>query len=129
MKHICLLALAISSIITSCYDDSDDCICTMEFRIITVVVVDQFNNPVKELLTIIRDDKNKIYNVQMETLFDGHYPVMSDKYTNEFTPVPRRILFYGQSDSLEVNGEYMINADNCKCHINKVSGPDTLVLR
>ena len=41
----------------------------------------------------------------------------------------KKILFAGNSDSGSVNAEYFINTDRCKCHVQKISGPDTLVLK
>jgi hypothetical protein len=115
--------------ICSCTDD-DDCPCTMEFRMITVVVVDTLNNLVLGLTTTVKDDSGKVYDVYNDpTFFPGHYTVMDDNYTRELTIHPKRFLFTGVKDSLTVNGEFFINTDECKCHVKKVSGPDTLILR
>jgi len=120
---LCLL------LIYSCTDD-DDCACTMEFRMITVAVVDEMNVPVLDLTTVVKDDSGKVYNVYNDPLiFPGHYTVMDDNYTRELTTQPKRFLFMGVKDSLTVNGEFFINTDKCKCHVEKVSGPDTLILR
>lgn len=108
----------------------EDCPCTMEFRIITVVVVDTSNNPVLGLVTTVKDDTGKVYNVYNDPLFlPGHYTVMDDNYTRELSTRPKRFLFSGVKDSLTVNGEFFVNTDRCKCHVEKVSGPDTLILR
>jgi hypothetical protein len=42
---------------------------------------------------------------------------------------PEKIYFSATDGSKITSGEFMFNTDECKCHINKVSGPDTLVLR
>lgn len=97
---------------------------------VTVVVVDTTNNLVLGLATTVKDDSGKIYNVYNDpTIFPGHYTVMDDNYVRELSTNPKRFLFTGVKDSLTVNGEFFINTDKCKCHIKKVSGPDTLVLR
>ena len=97
---------------------------------ITVVVVDSVNNLVLGLTTTVRDDSGKVYNVYNDpTIFPGHYTVMDDNHVNELSTKPKRFLFTGTKDSLKVNGEFFINIDECKCHVEKVSGPDTLVLR
>lgn len=54
---------------------------------------------------------------------------MDDNYTREFSPIPRLILFTGTRDSISVSADYFINTDDCYCHIQKVNGTDTLVLR
>ena len=70
----------------------------------------------------------KIYDVsKYQYPFPGIYNVMTDEYVRNFSTLPRRIIFTGESDSLIVNGSFFINTDECRCHVNKVSGPDTLV--
>jgi len=97
---------------------------------ITVVVVDEQNNPAVRLTTTIKDERGKTYNLSQEPpFFEGHYSVMTDTYVNDFSQVPKKILFNGKQDSLEVNAYFLINTDECRCHIYKVSGPDTLVLK
>lgn len=117
-------------VITSCINDANDCPCTMEFRMVTVVVVDSVNNPVKGLLTNVKDQFGKEYDFSNEDpFFEGHYIVMSDNYVHDFSVVPKAVIFNGRKDNLEVNAAFMISADRCNCHIDKVSGPDTLMLK
>jgi len=102
----------------------------MEFRMITVVVVDEMNIPVLGLATIVKDDSGKVYDVYNDPMiFPGHYTVMDDNYVTELTTQPKRFIFTGVKDSLTVNGEFFVNTDKCNCHVEKVSGPDTLILR
>jgi hypothetical protein len=102
----------------------------MEFRMITVVVVDEMNVPVLGLATTVKDDSGKVYDVYNDPLiFPGHYTVMDDNHTSELNTQPKRFIFTGVKDSLTVNGEFFINTDECRCHVEKVSGPDTLILR
>jgi hypothetical protein len=128
MKFILSLFILYLLVNYSC-TDNDDCPCTMEFRMITVVVVDESGNPVLGLVTTIKDDSGKVYYVYNDPQFSpGHYTVLDDNYVGELTTQPKRFLFTGAKDSLTINGEFFINTDECKCHIEKVSGPDTLVL-
>jgi hypothetical protein len=115
--------------LTSCTTETQDCICTEEFRTITVLVLDQGNKPVEGLTTTVANEKGIIYNLPDNSTLPGYYIVMSDKYVLDFSTVAEKILFAGISDSGSVNGEYYINTDRCKCHIQKISGPDTLVLK
>lgn len=129
MKFIPSLFIVYLLVNLSC-TDNDDCSCTMEFRMITVVVADSANNLVLGLTTTVRDDSGKVYNVYNDpTIFPGHYTVLDDNYVNEVSTKPKRFLFIGTKDSLTINSEFFINTDECKCHVEKVSGPDTLVLR
>jgi hypothetical protein len=129
MKFILLCPSLCLLFIYSCSEE-EDCPCTMEFRMITVVVVDSTNNLVLGLTTTVKDDSGKVYDVYNDPLiFPGHYTVLDDNYVTELTTQPKRFLFNGVKDSLSVNGEFFVNTDKCKCHIEKVSGPDTLILR
>lgn len=131
MKLILLcLNLSICLLFVYSCSEGEDCPCTMEFRMITVVVVDSVNNLVLGLTTTIKDDSGKVYDVYNDPLiFPGHYTVMDDNYVSELTTQPKRFHFVGVKDSLTVNGEFFVNTDKCKCHVEKVSGPDTLILR
>jgi hypothetical protein len=129
MKYI-LLSLSLCPLFIYSCSEEEDCPCTMEFRMITVVVVDEMNVPVLGLATIVKDDSGKVYDVYNDPLiFPGHYTVMDDNYVSELSTQPKRFLFTGVKDSLTVNGEFFVNTDKCNCHIEKVSGPDTLILR
>lgn len=110
--------------------DINDCACTMEFRMITVLVVDEMNDPVSGLNTTVKDESGRTFGFLHDPFFfPGYYTVMDDNYTREFSPIPKLILFTGIKDSQSVSADFFINTDDCHCHIEKVSGPDTLVLR
>lgn len=132
-KHyikLILLGICLSLLLFYSCSEGEDCPCTMEFRMITVVVVDTTDNLVLNLTTTVKDDSGKVYNVYYDpTIFPGHYTVMDDNYVSELSTNPKRFLFTGSKNSLSVNGEFFINTDKCKCHVEKVSGPDTLILR
>jgi len=117
---------------TNCSDEQPDCLCTTEFRMYFVAVIDTLGNPVDSLQTKITNSKGK------EFAFDNHYPppnmsgiyfIMSDGYQYDFTTRPEKILFRGNKNSLGVTAEFFFNTDKCRCHVHKVSGPDTLVLK
>lgn len=131
LKMVLIRSLLILCIVlfSSCMRDSDDCICTQEFRTVTVFVIDENNKPVDSLVTTITDEEGKKYDVSDPPFFPGYYPVMHDGYVNDFSVVPKKILFEGIKDSLSASGEFLINTDECSCHINKVSGPDTLIVQ
>ena len=68
-----------------------DCTCTDEFVTIRVVEVDENNSPITELITTVKD---------------GLYTVMTDGYVNSFSTFPKKIIFTGKSDNLEVNANF-----------------------
>ncbi len=114
---------------SSCTTDTGDCICSQEYRTITVLILDESGTPLEGLTTSISDEKGKLYYIEKFDGIAGYYPVMSDKYVGEFSAVPKKILFTAVSDTGGVNGEFFINTDRCECHVQKVSGPDTLILK
>lgn len=124
-----LLVLFIYSCST---DDAFDCMCTEEFRTYLVIVVDTLGNPVYSLQTTVKNDRGKEYGFEGFTpspFMQGAYFVMTDGYQNDFSTRPGKIFFRGVKNNLEVTGEYLFNTDKCLCHVYKISGPDTLVLK
>ncbi|HKB85397.1 MAG TPA: hypothetical protein VKD08_04455 [Ignavibacteriaceae bacterium] len=122
-------AVLVLLLLSSCATETEDCICTDEFRVITVLIINETGSPVEGLQTTVRDEKGKSYNPEEGTLYAGYYSIMTDKYVTDFTTDSKKIYFTASSDSMNVNGEYFINTDRCRCHINKISGPDTLVIK
>ena len=123
--YITLLLFSLSALACS---SIENCICTDEFVTIRVTVVDKNNSPVTGLITKVRDVTGKIYNVSEYRYPEpGVYNIMTDGYVRSFTTLPKEIIFSGKSDSLEVTGNFLVNTSECKCHVNKVNGPDTLV--
>ena len=108
--------------------ETDDCICTHEFVYSTVMVLDSLDQPVKFDSAIVKDKiTGDIFDIQDDLAFmPGSYAVMHDGYTGHFSTAPTPILFRGNKGSNFIEAEYEFNTDECKCHIYKVSGPDTL---
>jgi len=123
------LPILLLLLVSSCATETEDCICTQEYRTIIVIILDESGTPVEGLTTSISDEKGNFYDIEKVYPLAGYYPVMSDKYVREFSTIPKKILFTAVSATGEVNGEFFINTDRCKCHVQKVSGPDTLVLK
>jgi hypothetical protein len=97
-----------------------------------VIVVDTLGNPVDSLQTKVTNSRGKEYNfdgLMPPPYLRGAYFVMTDGYQNDFSTKPQDIFFKGTKDSLEVTGLYQFNTDKCRCHMYKVSGPDTLTLK
>jgi hypothetical protein len=133
MKFFVLLIVSIPLILWNhCSDESNDCICTEEFRMYLVVVVDSLGFPVDSLQTTIKNEQGKEYAFSepgAPPYPQGAYFVMTDGYRDDFNTRPEKIFFSGIKNELEVIGEYLFNTDICRCHIYKVAGPDTLVLK
>ncbi len=106
-----------------------DCICTTEFRVYSVTVVDSSGSPVDSLITTVKSSRGKIFKPYQEPSLPGKYWLMDDGYTNEFTTLPTIIIFTGIRDSIKAEAVYLFNTDDCKCHVQKLGGPDTIVAK
>lgn len=132
MKIFLLSFLLIISVV-SCSNADEDCMCTEEYRFFLVTVVDTLGIPVDSLDVIIRDkDGDELDIVQESYAFGpGKYTVLNDSFIQMFCAcgTSQKIYFSATDGNRVAAGEFLFNTDECKCHINKVEGPDTLVLR
>ena len=133
MHAILFIIISLSVIIISCSTLEKDCLCTAEYRFYLVTVVDTLGVPVDSLNTTIKNKDGDELDVQQEiNIFGaGKYTVLNDSFTQMFCDcgTPQQIYFSATDGNITTYGEYLFNTDECKCHINKVSGPDTLVLK
>jgi hypothetical protein len=133
MKFFVLLIVSIPLILwKQCSDDPDDCMCTEEFRMYFVVVVDTLGNPVDSLHTSIKNERGKEYNFgefEPPPYSQGAYFVMTDGYEGDFRSGSNKIFFKGTKEDKQVTGEFEFKTDKCLCHVYKIAGPDTLVLK
>jgi len=132
MKNLLILFLSVI-IFFSCSTVDEDCLCTEEYRFYLVTVVDTLGIPVDSLDVTIRDNDGDELNVVQDPhpFGAGKYTVLNDSFTDMFCAcgTNQKIYFFATDGNRIANGEFMFNTDDCKCHINKVSGPDTLVIR
>ena len=96
----------------------EEVICTMEWRYISIdvkgCVLDDFYTIRKYTGDTIRYEKDNI-------LGNNSYIILSDNYQNKIKNREEIFIFKGYiTDSLVVNEQYVIKAD--ECHINYVSG-------
>jgi hypothetical protein len=102
----------------SCAKEEEEVICTMEWRYISIDVkggvLDNFYTIRKYTGDTIRYEKDNI-------LGNNSYIILSDNYQNKIKNKEEIFIFKGYiTDSLVVNEQYIIKAD--ECHINYVSG-------
>jgi hypothetical protein len=125
--------LVIAFLIAGCSTIDEDCLCTEEYRFFLVTVVDTLGIPVDSLDVTIRDKDGDELDVAQDpyAFGPGKYTVLNDSFTQMLCscPTAEKIYFLATDGSRIATGEYLFNTDKCRCHINKVSGPDTLVLR
>ncbi len=119
MKLVSFFILIVVSILIliSCTKD-EEVICTMEYRYISIDVkggiLDDFYTIRKYTGDTIRNEKDNIIG-------SNSYIILSDNYQNKIKNKEEIFIFKGYiTDSLVVNEQYVIKAD--ECHINYVSG-------
>ena len=119
MKLVSFFILIVVSILIliSCTKD-EEVICTMEYRYISIDVkggiLDDFYTIRKYTGDTIRYEKDNIIG-------NNSYIILSDNYQNKIKNKEEIFIFKGYiTDSLVVNEQYIIKAD--ECHINYVSG-------
>lgn len=102
--------------------------CTDVFVSVGVTVVDQNNRVVDSLIVTVKNrNTGKVYDFYGETReYGGGYIVMTDEYTKDFSTIPQAIVFTGKKGNAEVSADFSIATDECKCHVGKFAGPDTL---
>jgi hypothetical protein len=79
------------------------------------------------IVTVKNRSTGKVFDFYGETRdFSGGYLVMTDEYTKDFSTIPQAIVFTGKKGNAEISADFEIVTDECKCHVGKTSGPDTL---
>ncbi len=142
MKHL-LSGLALLLSIASCTEkaaptagvspkaDCRNVMCTMEFRTITVQVVDKNGAPVRldSYQTTLANNSTVVGNTgAMAPTDDGHYPVISDAFVGGHKNTQTKMIFTGTKDGKTVVSEaYEIGVD-C-CHVSRISGKEKVVAR
>jgi hypothetical protein len=125
-----VLALVVSGPALSCSDPSDGCVCTASFAFYNVAVVTASGAPVTGLtptVTVIRTGQHLTPSVSAA---GNQYPVFSDGEISQIDPAGEAVHFAAGNAQGSTAGDYVFDAPGaCHCHMRKVSGPDTLVLR
>lgn len=127
------IALMLTAIRCKSPDRSDDCaqaICTMEFRMVNVVLKDKSGN-------FFKADKVETYNASGKLIYmqslpnyvpDTNYTVIDDGKLKELNRnTDNKLYFKVHKDGRIVKTlDYILTAD-C-CHITKVAGPSEVVI-
>lgn len=131
MKKIILISSLIT-ILISCQNFEPDCVCTEEFLSITVLIVDSLNNPVDSLNVDITDEfGRRIQPLNKQLTYQaGLYVVIDDSKLDYLSTEPL-LLYFTASDSVGRNAYsmFVVNKDDCNCHVYKLSGAEKIVLK
>lgn len=132
MNKVIPLTVALGFSLISCQSGVDQgCICTTEFRTITVAIVDSLMVPIDSMsVQTVNKKTNEALQVNQELYsITGTYVVADDSHIKKLNPAPAFFIFKGQKGSLSFQSDFILNTDECGCHVHKLAGPDTIVAR
>ena len=124
-----IVAAAVLSLIGCAEASSNSCACTEEFRTYVIVVVNAVGTPVANLtpsVTLVRTGQPI---TPLASPVGGTYPAFSDAELPLVQSSGDLVRFEVASGQASGTADITFAATPCRCHIEKVSGPDTLVLR
>lgn len=105
-------------------------VCTKEFRVFSVFVMDGTGTGILDLdYTVTISNLGRRVELDSTVLAaavgDGWYPVMTDAQGSLLGQTGSLVRFEGTNGALTTRGDYLFVAG--VCHVEKLSGPDTLV--
>lgn len=131
---VLMLALA------GCLDDTGgpghDCLCTGQFVQVIIAVVDASGEPVAlaELeVTLVRTGETFDLSILPSDPSIGLYGIFTDSFLNriswQYQGIGEELRVVGRMKDTEFTETYRVGVtDECRCHVKKISGPDTVVV-
>jgi uncharacterized protein YceK len=110
-----------------------ECPCTMEFRMITVRVVDEAGRPVEGLAVTVRNERTgatlEVRQEDAGAFGAGVYAVATDAHVEDVSEAGDRLAFRASGGGRTAEATVVVARDACACHIEKESGPEEVVAR
>ncbi len=136
MKRWTRYAVLIGTVfsLAACSDDECETVaCTMEFRTFSVAVVNEAGEPVTGLapvVTMVRTGEElDLSDMGPGDPESGVYLVMTDGNAALIQQDEEPVRFTATTGQLSVTGDFVFGMTRCRCHVEQLSGPDTLVMR
>lgn len=124
--------LLLAAGVASCanLDPAQPCICTLEFRSFTVTVVDATGQPAEGVNISVRRVSDGAVLTDTESFPSGQgvYVILTDGNIDDVSEDGTAVEVLGTLEDTGFSAQYVFNRDACRCHVNKVSGPDTVQL-
>lgn len=111
----------------SCSDTDNNVICTEEFAMVNVYVMDEKGNQLNELSSKSFNENYSQFDLGEDFIGSGNYLVMSDKFNKDLGTNEKIEFQLFKNDSLIHEEIYYISGG--ECHISKISGKDTIVIQ
>ena len=107
----------------------EGCICDSSFRIAVVTVVDTAGTPVVGVaITVTRVSTQENLEFTPADLPDGVYIILDDGFVGAVDMEGETFQVQGRKDNAEFMQDYVFGTDVCRCHLTRISGPDSIVL-
>ena len=106
------------------------CVCTLEFRFFTVTVLDVAGQPAEGVSISVRRVSDGAVLTENSSLDPGPgvYVILSDGNIDDVSEDGTTVEVVGTLEDMGFMAEYVFGRDACQCHVNKISGPDTVQL-
>ncbi len=111
-------------------DPSLPCACTLEFRFFTVTVMDATGQPAEGVTISVRRVSDGAVLTENSSLDQGPgvYVILSDGNIDDVSDTGTTVEVVGTLGDMGFRAEYVFGRDVCQCHVNKISGPDSVQL-
>ena len=107
----------------------EGCACGTSFRSAVLVVVDVQGAPVIGVtLDVTRVNTSESLEFIQTELPDGFYIIMTDEFVGSLEMAGEVIRVEGQKDNASFSLDFVFGTDACRCHITRVSGPDSVTI-
>jgi hypothetical protein len=136
LNYIWFLISVLAIVSFSCSVDNKDCVCTMEYREYSVYIVNGNHEPIDSLVTWVTDKNSQtVYRTDSSSILNsylthGQYIVLTDGEMKYFTSVPEMVIFHALNRKYNITESFTFAAgDECRCHIQKIFGPDSIIVQ
>ena len=104
--------------------------CTLQFNFFTVTVVDAAGQPAAGVSISVRrvSDGAVLTENRSFDLPPGVYVILTDGNIDDVSEAGTTVKVVGILGDMGFTAEWVFDRDACHCHVNKISGPDTVQL-
>ncbi len=107
----------------------EGCVCDSSFRIAVVTVVDTDGTPVVGVaITVTRLSTEENIEFTPADLPDGVYIILDDGFVDAVDMDGEVFRVVGRKDNAGFMQDYVFGSDVCRCHLTRISGPDSIVM-
>lgn len=128
---VTLVVTAAQSTCSNSTAPEGDCVCTREFRLYSLTVVDDQGDPVDgvtlEVVNLRTGEALTSGFLGLAT--PGTYWIVDDSMIDAFSVDGDSVRVTGTKDPLSFETGLRFATDACGCHVHKVAGPDTVTIR